>query len=572
MGYNRGIRIMLYMNNAFSNYTEFSNLFGVNEHGNGEKSRRNKILLSLYKSKNILHYMATHSQREESYINYYGCNDMTTLYSSVLEWLQSESKHNDDARNRIILNGIDVYSVRYELDDFDGICEDGDTRSIRYINTERGRVFKMRAGKFLRNLIEENPNLNATLPEQIKIWVCEEFAERWKAYAAEHITHDRYTLYVNSNFEEIYDSDRCAGDFGSCMVDDGYWTFYRDSVSAKAAYLENENGNIVARCIIYTDVIDGAGNHLRLAERQYASGGDDSLKRMLVMRLIEGKHIDGYKKVGADCHSPKAFVDVHGNTLPNLNLHIDCDLYNYDVVSYQDSFKFYDEDEQIAYNSGDYENLCNTDGTIDREDEDDHENDRWSDYNDEWIYEDDAYYVDSRDDYFYGSQVVSAKVWSGSHWYTENCFEDDCIEIGDEYYYAGNNADYPEDYGISCCEICGEWFVADRGDSDHSDLTDDWYCCGDCRKKADENYAEDNDDIIYDDYDGEYYDKTEVEMVRVLMWDWRTHRRINTHTRRDNLRIASFVNYKGNWYCENVDRTAKMPKEKMQGDLFDDAA
>ncbi len=559
MGYNRGIRIMLYMNNAFSNYTEFSNLFGVNEHGNGEKSRRNKILLSLYKSKNILHYMATHSQKEESYINYYGCNDMTTLYSSVLEWLQSESKHNDDARNRIILNGIDVYSVRYELDDFDGICEDGDTRSIRYINTERGRVFKMRAGKFLRNLIEENPNLNATLPEQIKIWVCEEFAERWKAYAAEHITHDQYTLYVNSNFEEIYDSDRCAGDFGSCMVDDGYWTFYRDSVSAKAAYLENEDGDIVARCIIYTDVIDGAGNHLRLAERQYASGGDDSLKRMLVMRLIEGKHIDGYKKVGADCHSPKAFVDIHGNTLPNLNLHIDCDLYHYDVVSYQDSFKFYDEDEQIAYNSGDYENLSVTNG----EREDDHEHDCWSEWNEEYIYEDDAYYVDTRDDYFYGSQVVSANVWNGSRYYEETCYEGDCIEIDGEWYYAGNNAESPEDNGIVQCDRCGEYLVKDNGY--YSNLTEEWYCDETCQELAEDDYREEND-CKYDDYDGEWYDCAYYTFVRVLFWDYATHRRINGLTRRSNLRMSNFVNYKGNWYCNNIDRDKRMPNEKVSKD------
>ena len=173
------------MNNAFSNYTEFINLFGMSEHGNGEKSRRNKILLSLYKSREILHYMATHTEQTEGFVNYYGCNDMTTLYSSVLEWLYKESHDNENARHRLIINGINVYSVKYELDDFEGICEDGDTRSIRYVNTERGRVFKMKAGKFLRNLIEENATLNATLPEQIKIWVCEEFAERWKALISE---------------------------------------------------------------------------------------------------------------------------------------------------------------------------------------------------------------------------------------------------------------------------------------------------------------------------------------------------------------------------------------------------
>lgn len=548
------------MTNVFQNYTEFQNVFGVNQHGNGEKSRRNKILLSLYKSKQILHYMATTSKDSEKYVNYYGCNDMTTLYSSVLEWLQTESKDNDDAQHRIIVNGIDVYSVRYELDDFDGICEDGDTRSIRYINTERGRVFKMKAGKFLRNLIVENPNLNATLPEQIKIWVCEEFAERWKAYAAEHISHDQYTLYVNSNFEDIYDSDRCVGDFGSCMVNDGYWTFYRDSVSAKAAYLENEDGDIVARCIIYTDVIDGDGNHLRLAERQYATDGDESLKRMLVMRLIEGKHIDGYKKVGADCHSPKAFVDIHGNPLKNNSLHIDCDLYNFDVVSYQDSFKYYDEDLEKAYNYGDNENLSVTEGVR----EDDHEHDCYSEYNGDWIYEDDAYYVDTRDDYFYGSQVVSANVWYGDRYHEETCFEGDCIEIDDEWYYAGRNAESPEENGISKCPICGDYFVEGEGNSVYSDLTEESYCDSDCMESAEESYRE-NNVCRYDEYEGQWYDIDYVhDFVRVLMWDWCEDRRVNRYIRRRNLKYANCVCVKGNWYFEHIDRETQMPYEFTQ--------
>ena len=558
---------MLYMNSIFSNYTEFKGVFGMSEHGNGEKSRRNKILLSLYKSKDILHYVATTAKETENYVNFYGCNDMTTLYSNVLDWLRKESFDKASATNHMVINGADVYSVKYKLDDFRGICEDGDTRSIRYFNTERGRVFKMRAGKFLRNLIEENPNLNAMLPEQIKIWVCEEFAERWKAYAAENVCKDAYTLYVNDDFEMIYSGQWLRGDFGSCMVDDGFWTFYRDSVSTKAAYLMDADDMIVARCIIYTDVIDGVGNHLRLAERQYASNGDESLKRMLVMRLIDGGHIDGYKKVGADCHSPRAFVDVHGNPLANLKLHIDCDLFNYDTVSYQDSFKYYDSDERVAYNYGDYENLCNTDGTL--EVEDNHDNECWSDYNECYIDDYDAYYVESRDDYFYSSQVREAyRMDCNGRWYRETCFEDDVLEINGEYYYAGDDCDDYESEGIRRCEECGEYFVPEREDSDHSDLTDEWYCCEECRKSAEESYAEDNPDVRYDDYDGEYYDTNQVAMVRVLMWDFRDKCRHNAYTRRDNLHIACFVNYKGNWYCDNIDHSTKMPKEQMQPDLF----
>ena len=563
--------LMLYMNNAFSNYTEFQTMFGISEHGNGEKSRRNKILLSLFKSKEILHYMAIADEKTDNYINYYGITSMQSLYNNVMEWLHKESYK--PVRNRLNIFGLrGIYSGLYKSDDFNGLCEDADTRSIRYVNIERDRVFKMKAGKFLRKLIEENPNINTMLPEQVKIWVCEEFAEQWKAYAAENICKDEYTLYINENFEDIYNSDCLKGNFGSCMVDDDYWSFYRDSVCAKAAYLLNNDDEIVARCIIYTDVIDGMGNHLRLAERQYSTDSDESLKRMLVMRLIEGNHIDGYKKVGADCHSPKAFVDVHGNPLSNTSLHIKCDLENYDVVSYQDSFKWYDSYEMIAYNYGDSSdgNLSVTDGRIENEDdEDDHENERWSDYHEEYIHEDDAYYVETRDDYFYYDEVVYAYVKGNYDYYREDCHKDDCVEINGEYYYAGYDCEDKEIYGIYECPECGSLFVPDREDAVKSELTGEWYCDSYCKESAEDSYREDHN-CRYDEIEDEYYDVDKTEDVRILVYDWCKHRRVNAYTKRENLIEwdSHFVNYKGNWYYNNIDKSAGMPQEMMQKDMF----
>ena len=43
------------------------------------------------------------------------------------------------------------------------------------------------------------------------------------------------------------------------MVDKGFHYFYKDAVKAKAAYLEDENGKIIARCIIFTEVYDEDG-------------------------------------------------------------------------------------------------------------------------------------------------------------------------------------------------------------------------------------------------------------------------------------------------------------------------
>ena len=45
---------------SFKNAQEFQELFGIQEHGNGVKSRRNKILLALLKSKSVWAYCREH--------------------------------------------------------------------------------------------------------------------------------------------------------------------------------------------------------------------------------------------------------------------------------------------------------------------------------------------------------------------------------------------------------------------------------------------------------------------------------------------------------------------------------
>ena len=290
------------------------------------------------------------------------------------------------------------------------------------------------------------------------------------------------------------------------MTDKDYWTFYRDSVSAKAAYLENEDGKIVARCIIYTDVIDGNGKHLRLAERQYSTDGDNSLKRMLVMRLIDEGKIDGYKRVGADCHSPKSFVDIHGNPFENDYFKIRCNLEDYDTVSYQDSFKDYEDG--WAYNSDDTDNLSVTDG---------HGNFGsyvWSSYNQEDIPEEDAFYVDTRDDYFYDHQVVRAH-YNGYDSGFDNFFEGDCIEIDGEYYYAGEDKEDYSNYGIRYCENCDEYYF-DK-DAVYSDLTEEYYCCDSCKEDAEKSYKRHNG-WTYSAWDDDYFEDAD-DVVVMIQWE-----------------------------------------------------
>ena len=560
---------MLYYN--FKNYQEFQELYGVIEHGNGVKSRKNKIMLSLLKSKELLHAKASFgpmsyrklsldglNPKEQKYDRYfrwsgrYATNMEITLFNTnslielrpiIYDWLNSNASHT------LSLNGNYFRSEYYETDDFCGLCEDGDERSIRYRNIEQDRIYKMRAGKFFRKLIDERPKLSALLPEAIKIWLAEDFAEEWKAYASANIKTSEYELHVDDNFADIYDSSCLLGDFGSCMTNRDYHSYYANCVTAKAAYLTNDDGNIVARCIIFPEVhVDGSDKVLRLAERQYSTGCDDTLKRQLVIALINAGEIDGYKRVGAGCSDNTAFVDINGNPLESTDLWIECKVDYDDHVSYQDSFRYYNEGRRKAYNCDGYSydyDLATTEGSIGER--------YWSEYCSEYIPEDDAVYVETRDDYFWRDQVVWARVWRSYYedFRSEDCYEEDCIEIGGSWYYAGDNAEYADENGLYACPICGDYFP--RDDAYFSEITDDFYCCTSCLEQAEQSFKEEN--WSYSEYDDEYYED-EDEIINVMEWNVIRFRYEETTIHEDTLknlvRSKEATYFEGNYYIDDL--------------------
>lgn len=538
----------------FKNYQEFQELFGIVEHGNGVKSRKNKILLALYKDREQLRKhidcksmeaaidsMNESRQRysrcldkdskntarwryikrvyygrycrltEKATIDLLGCTSLALLKHKLFSVLGDRSL--SCGHYELYLNGRSFYSDQYRTDSNEGLCMDGTLNAIRYVNVEKDKAFKMKAGKLFNHILECN-SVTAALPEQIKRWLSEEFVAAWIEYARENIGEQQYELHIDDNFSDIYDPHCCAGyredgnSFGSCMVGDDQWTFYRDAVDAKAAYLTDADGMIVARCIIFTDVQDEDGNTWRLAERQYSAFRKPELQRQLISALIRGGHIDGYKAVGASCGAAREFLDNDGNSLENKCFSIRCNLEDGDTLSYQDSFKWYDYDAGRADNHGYGElDLAVTDSTFSNNN---HDDDTWSDYNSEWIPNDESYYVNTRDDVFWSYQVVEAHI-DGQR-YTEFCFRDDCIEIDDEFYYAGYNAESPGEYGIYECPVCGSYYVEDNGY--YSELTGDDYCCDDCMAEAEKRWYEDNG-YTWSDYDDEW---VEGEVVLAMVW------------------------------------------------------
>ena len=507
---------MLYY--KFQNYEEFKEIFGLNYHSNGTKSRKNKILLSFIKNRALLHAAVKTGNYELLHIS-----DMQTLKQVVIGKIRDAAT---DLPYCVTLIDKTYGSSKYSTDASNGICEDDDYNSIRYINHDNNdRIFKMKCGKFFRTLILDTP-FGQNLPESVINWLCEEFTLEWKAYAVGKIPQN--TLFVNDDFERIYSSEHLQGNFGSCMVDKEYFYFYQNSVEAKAAYLENSEGKVIARCIIYTEVLDQDDKIYRLAERQYATNGNEVYKKALIDALIEKGEIDGYKQITAGCGEPRNFVDVEGNSLFEKKFRIECELDYDDYLSYQDSFKWYNICSRIAtnYGEGDYD-LATTEGALV-----DDEYDAYDDFHGYACYETTLCYHNGHE-YYVDVDNLGDFVW---------------IECDQCYYHKDN---------VEECPICGRAFV--KSDGSYSEMTEKEYCKDDCADRAEEQYKQEF--WHYSEYDAEYYED-EDDITTFNEW----HQELNTYARKtisvDTLRtklIEDDWHRYGDEYFNEVDIETNLP-------------
>lgn len=365
-----------------------------------------------------------------------------------------------------------------------GVCEDGSTNAVRILNKENDRVQKIKCGKYIKHICEE-VLLDAFDDVEINK-ICEAFAFDFGVYAGKYA--QSYTLFVSDeleDFEKIYNSSNYINgcSFGSCMQNKGYHTFYK-FVDASAAWLENAEGKIVARCVIYNKVYNDNGECFRLAERQYAS--EEINKHKLIDALIEGKYIDGFKRVGAGCGDAWAFVDVNDEDLQGReDLYVEifdfdpCD----DVVSYQDSFKYLNSYEEKIYNDDcvnyDYE-LDITDGYLESE---------YCDYTEENC-------RSTVEAYYHGRWIRV----------NEEIIEEDFRDIGGEYYHIDD---------CVVCEWCDECCIPE--DAYYSELTGDYYCCESCMEEAEESYKCNNWNEC--ELTGEYIDPDEWQGVEFIEWE-----------------------------------------------------
>lgn len=441
---------------SFKNYDEFKELF-VREDG----KRKNKVLLAAYKDKVLRKVLQDNFYNTDSRL----FRDTERLYEIIWSLLRTDF----NGRTYIKILGNEVWNDKYANDN-DGICFDGDFTAIRYYNVELEKAFKMKIGKMINYLLEQN-KYTKNFSHPIKMWFAETVTQKWES---ELVQLESYKLVVDDDFQFIYNANNyTGGDFGSCMSNRNVHTFYNDAVSAKAASLRDEDNRVLARCVIYTDVYDQEGRKYRLAERQYC-GDRKFLKRLLVKKLIDEGYIDGYKACDAGCGDSHMFYGTDHKLLPDRNLRIECNLELEDALSYQDSFKYYDLDSYTAYN---YEKSC-TDYRLDTTDGSLNGERNYDEYHDEYVE------CDLVEVYYRGSLMT--------------CAEDDL----DDFIWVEDEDMYVHEEEVSQCPKCGEYFRSDRGY--YSECTEFDYCCCACRDDAEDEYKESH--WFYAEADEEYFE------------------------------------------------------------------
>ena len=92
---------MLYY--TFKNYEAFKELFGIVKHGNGNESRKNRILLSFLKERRLLHEAAVSGDYTLLHIS-----DMATLKN-----LATQGIIRSGDENRSFLYPVDLMGKRY---------------------------------------------------------------------------------------------------------------------------------------------------------------------------------------------------------------------------------------------------------------------------------------------------------------------------------------------------------------------------------------------------------------------------------------------------------------------------
>ena len=396
-------------------------------------NRWSKVLLSFRRERKNVWF----SSLEDAYMNLAVlCDD--GLYLPV----RSYFRENGDA--------IRIYNN-------DIIPHDGTHGQIRYelrTENERGASYKFyraKVGKIVREYLNSerfNKFYHVDLTNTLIDYLCEEASARLNAYNLNNAKG--YNLVVDDDFQKIYSTDHTLENstFGSCQMDKELWDMWPNIKGAKAIYVTNDDDEIVARAIYFTEIhVENDDKVYRGIERIYSYNSEEKYKKLLLMMARKEGIVDIFKDINAGAYDTKLWRIVKGEEDEEFqeDMYVECiKKFTDESVAWGDSFKYYNEKTLCIYNYA----YSNDDIVLDNYDRDvtfEDLLDRWYDgYSDCWRYtrEDSAFTV-----FYHGNEIETTECNK------ENYFT--YVSYLDEYHY---NDDVVEDYkGNYILKSDAEW-------------------------------------------------------------------------------------------------------------------
>lgn len=363
---------MLYF--KLEGYEDFKKIFGTKNSDRG--CIANKILLSFWMHRFKLDKNGSASQIKTMSDLYNLIMNSLNGYDPDYQWFQdstSVTNYPDGSWERVIRHKLQRTSPNLSLtfndNYFSFFCQSYKGQinfspcpgQLVVTNIKNGHLESIKAGKLMRMILNDN---RVKIGEPTEVWVCEEFQR--KIEAASKFDESKYTFHLDKNFEEIYSSSACSGDFGSCMTNKKRHSFYLECLDANAAYItRNSDGKIIARCIVYNNVYTSDGKVHRYADRIY--GDSEVSRRILVSAIAQKSDVDLFKVVGAGCRDIEQITDKNGIKISDTRVAINCYIPNGHIMSFMDTFKFYDITNHIACNTSrmnlDFDHIIEIDHT-----------------------------------------------------------------------------------------------------------------------------------------------------------------------------------------------------------------
>ena len=266
-------------------------------------------------------------------------------YGSHGKWALYDHRQNETSR--IVFMCDDIFP------------HDGSLGFVRYYKiteTEEGpkeQEYKMKIGKAVRASLK---GMRADLCEKAITYICERTTSEW---LAKQQTENDYHLRVDDDFEFIYNSENYAGHISSCQQNANNYNFYRLIKGAKAASLCDEDGKVLARAILFTEIhhreCDDAP--IKGIERMYSVDNRLDFKQIFLQKLIADKQIDIYKDFNAGAYDGNSWLTIaQEEHRDSMYVELVRPLEDEDPVSWMDSFYLTDGKTICAnYDFGEYE-------------------------------------------------------------------------------------------------------------------------------------------------------------------------------------------------------------------------